>query len=98
MHPESSHLLDCVGDIDRGVVVGARVVGAKGFAALGLLALAVVTLDFVGVVDRSISIQATDGVAVQMLLLSSGGIEIDRGQAKFKIVPLSSTPYYKSVN
>ena len=66
---------DGVSTVHRSVVVGARMVRAEGFAALGLLALAVVTLDFVGVVDRSVAVRASNRVAVRVLVLSSGGIK-----------------------
>ena len=55
---------DRVSTVHRSVVVGARMVRAEVFAALGLLALAVVTLDLVGVVDRSVAVRAGNRVAV----------------------------------
>ena len=70
---------DGISAINRGVVVAACVVRAERFAALLFLAITVVTLDCVGVVDRSISIRATDGVAVLMRPPSIGGIEVGRG-------------------
>ena len=57
-------------------------VRAKGFAALALLAFTVVTLDLVGVVDRSVTIRTTDGVAVHLVLSARGikvGTKTDRG-------------------
>ena len=56
--------LDCISAVHGSVVVGARVVRAERLAALLLPALAVFALYVVGVVDRGVTVGATDGVAV----------------------------------
>ena len=60
--------LESVSVVHGSVVVGARVVRAERLTALLFLALAIVTLDLVGAVDRGVSVGATDGVAVDIVL------------------------------
>ena len=60
-------------------------VRAEGFAALALLAFTVVSLGLVGVVDRSVTVRATDGVAVH-LVLSAREINTKANQRLFSHV------------
>lgn len=81
---------DFVSTVHWGAVVRACVVGAERLATLGLRALAVVALDLVGVVDRSVFVRATDRVAVRILLLP--GSETEKGRkTDRRSIPLSST-------
>ena len=54
---------DVFGAVDGGILVGTLVAGAKCLAALFLLALVTVALHVVGVLDRSVTVGAFDGVA-----------------------------------
>ena len=64
-----SRALDVRSAIHRNVVVRAWVVRAERFAALGHGALFVVAQHLVGILDRSVAVGATDGVAEQIAAL-----------------------------
>ena len=59
--------LDGISAVHGSVLVGTRVVRAVCLAALLFLALAAFTLNFVGVLDRSVAVGAAGGVAVQRI-------------------------------